>query len=310
MKKILEVKGKGNTGKSFAIRMVYVNLIKQGAQEIKFIQCTLPHNIPVEKRLDCLADCDCHGDVISILQYKEVKIGIFSYGDPCEDQRIAREITTFKENDCDLIVCASRTRGKTCEAIRRFSGSYNIECWHVMKGNFMDADALWQKVQTLVEEIRNPSCKNSEKEKDTAMKRKVWKIGCRWSENGAWNTSIFALFKNRGVVFADTPELLKMKVGDLVAVADGFDVIAIGEVLLPPAQMKEVRHFNQVTDEEWREYFVRDTIHGCAIKRFYKLQENDKFQYPARGMFRHASNIEEKVNSLFEQYEALQGEKA
>jgi hypothetical protein len=51
------------------------------------------------------------GDVKCILEINKIKIGIESQGDP--KSRQGQSIIDFINNNCDIIICASRTSGET-----------------------------------------------------------------------------------------------------------------------------------------------------------------------------------------------------
>lgn len=95
-KTVIALKGIGGQGKSETIKRLR-NLIKS----------TYTHhveNILIDK-----------GDVKVIIEIKGVKIGIESQGDP--DSRQEKSISEFVSKNCDIIICASRTRGETVDTV-------------------------------------------------------------------------------------------------------------------------------------------------------------------------------------------------
>jgi hypothetical protein len=65
----------------------------------------------------------------------------------------------------------------------------------------------------------------------------VWKVGCRWSDSGAPESSIISIFRRSGIVFVgDDKKFEQVRRGDYLAIADGYNVVsiarAIGDVTL------------------------------------------------------------------------------
>ena len=130
----------------------------------------------------------------------------------------------------------------------------------------------------------------------------VWKIGSRWSEWGDPKTKIFSIFEQYNIAFAYTNAVLDVHPRDLIAVADGVDIIAIGEVLSPPCKMLEM---NIAFSEEHRGYFD-ENVCGFFV-HYHWLSEDQRFEYKKRCRFCHATSIEEKVNKMYDEMKALEG---
>lgn len=90
-KTIIAVKGIGEQGKSTTIKLL-TDLIKT----------TYPHTETVYED---------NGDIKVILEVKGLKIGIESQGDP--NSRQAKSINDFITENCQIIICSSRTSGHT-----------------------------------------------------------------------------------------------------------------------------------------------------------------------------------------------------
>ena len=126
--------------------------------------------------------------------------------------------------------------------------------------------------------------------------RKVWKFGCRWSEDGDPETKIAdSIFKKYNVAFANTNAVLDVTPGDLVAIGDGHNIIAIGEVVSPPGQINQFGI--SFADAETKDYLDAGNVCGCKVRYFWL--ESAKFAYGKSGRFFHATGIEEHVNELF-----------
>ena len=96
MKTIICVRGRGETGKSTALRGFYERLV------------------PEEERVDM----ESRADFAEEIEYEGVKIGIVTYGDPGCDS--VEKVQGFIDDGCEIVVCASRITGKT------FNGVYRV----------------------------------------------------------------------------------------------------------------------------------------------------------------------------------------
>jgi len=142
------------------------------------------------------------------------------------------------------------------------------------------------------------------------MNKTVWKVGCRWSDYGNPDTTIAdSVFFKKCVAFANTHAMLDARAGHLIALADGYNVIAIGEIVSAPKRIEELGII--FTDEAERKQFFNDemlpyeandnasNVCGCIV-HYYRLEKNECFQYCKRGRFFHATGIEKHVNELFD----------
>ncbi len=134
------------------------------------------------------------------------------------------------------------------------------------------------------------------------MNKTVWKFGCRWDDTGAPQASIAPIFLNYGIVFAYTHAVLDMNEGDLIMLADGENVIAIGEALTPPAEISKLKLTVKPTQDIYDQFFDRVNIYGGRVK-YYQLG-NKSFTYKKRSRFcRMSPNgvYKKRVNDLFDQ---------
>ncbi len=108
-KTIMVVKGSENQGKTESITTMFSALEKKGhkAQEYTETQGTK--------------------ETVGTITYHTAKIGFCSIGDPNSSQKDNLEKLIFEEN-CDIIITASRTRGKTTDIISNLANvnNYNI----------------------------------------------------------------------------------------------------------------------------------------------------------------------------------------
>ena len=74
---------------------------------------------------------------------------------------------------------------------------------------------------------------------------KYWKIGSRWNKNGDKSKSVLNIFYNNNIVFAKEENnarkiLNEVKKNDVIAIADGHEIVAIGIVKRPPTMLNKV----------------------------------------------------------------------
>lgn len=136
--KVLALYGRANIGKTQTIKKLFDSIISKFATaKIEF---------------ELLKD-----DVRAVLTINGKKIGIESQGDP--GGRLIDSLGIFIKVDCEIIICATRTRGSTVEAVKKintfyevewikktcseFSGSFEVE-------NCAVSDKLLNKVEALI----------------------------------------------------------------------------------------------------------------------------------------------------------------
>jgi hypothetical protein len=133
MNTIIAIRGVGNTGKTETIKTFY-RLLKSKYPTSK-----------IENEVDRL-------DIRVIITINGVKIGIESQGDP--SSRLFESIPLFVRNQCSIIVCATRSKGKTVQLIKE-QENYEI-IWH--KRSLIEDVAKQQEsntkmVNTIMEKI-------------------------------------------------------------------------------------------------------------------------------------------------------------
>lgn len=104
MKTIILIKGNSKSGKSEVIREVF-NIINTGKT----------FKVHIIDKVDVKAEGF----------YQNINIGIESQGDP--NSRQGQSLKEFANNSCDIIICASRTRGETYENVISISKHYNYQ---------------------------------------------------------------------------------------------------------------------------------------------------------------------------------------
>lgn len=115
MKTIIAIKGLEDNGKTSSIIKIFDDLIKENTQnEILFRSEPYSND-----------NKDFHAVIICTFIEKKIKIGIASAGDPDSNQ-----LDCLKKNiehDCDIIICASRTRGETVTNVKEIAKMTNYD---------------------------------------------------------------------------------------------------------------------------------------------------------------------------------------
>jgi hypothetical protein len=107
MKTVIALSGPPDTGKSSTLTKVYELL------RAKHPEAPLSHEI-------------LNHDVRAIIVINGHKIGLESQGDP--GGRLTRgSISMFVREECEIIVCATRTRGQTVEAVENLKPQFSIK---------------------------------------------------------------------------------------------------------------------------------------------------------------------------------------
>ncbi|MDM0118687.1 hypothetical protein [Variovorax arabinosiphilus] len=106
MKKLVAVRGAANHGKSSSIKKFYELLM---------------HQHPAAHAEEIFVG----NDITVIVTVDGMKIGIESQGDP--NSRLFASLARFVREGCEVIVCATRTRGRTVEAVASLSAKYQVE---------------------------------------------------------------------------------------------------------------------------------------------------------------------------------------
>lgn len=109
MKKVIAVWGAANTGKTKSIKRAYTMLTDAypGAEVEEFWNGV---------------------DITVVITAEGAKLGIESQGDPT-GQRLKKSLQRFVDIGCQLIICATRTRGSTCKVVEEFrkKNEYELE---------------------------------------------------------------------------------------------------------------------------------------------------------------------------------------
>jgi hypothetical protein len=138
MKSAIALKGHADSGKTYTILKVY-ELLKAKYPDYKEEEFKITIDIRV------------------ILVINGFRIGIESQGDP--GGRLVNSLNLFLKKKCDVIVCSTRTRGQTVEAVKKLSKhDYNIKWFEQNyvkpseqdKNNLAMAKEIVKEVETVI----------------------------------------------------------------------------------------------------------------------------------------------------------------
>ncbi len=126
----------------------------------------------------------------------------------------------------------------------------------------------------------------------------VWKISSRWDENGGREASILWLFKELKFVFAytyDSKIKERVKSGDLVAIADGRTVVAIGRAIKDPCLIIDF------DEEALSKYDDGNDVYGFEVDLVELLPE-ENFHYTRSTFHVVQSEFRNKVIDLYKRH--------
>ena len=118
-KVLLRVYGAENTGKTTSISAAF----DQFKERHPYATCVLPYQK------------DGHGDILVAVGLRKIFVGFSSNGD--KPTVIKKNLHKLHENNCDIIVCASRPDDNTAKAVEKFNeqldDEYRIEPYPVRR---------------------------------------------------------------------------------------------------------------------------------------------------------------------------------
>lgn len=121
----------------------------------------------------------------------------------------------------------------------------------------------------------------------------VWKIGTRWSDWGNSAASVLSIMRRNNVAFVWLDEgardrfIKDVRKGDYIALADGYQIVAIGKATGAPAYLRDLKNF-QVSEQDYADFSLEDGWDNIvAVKiNIVDIDEEDKsdfyFQKQAR----------------------------
>lgn len=122
----------------------------------------------------------------------------------------------------------------------------------------------------------------------------VWKLGTRWDDRGVASASVLSIMRRNNTAFVwlddDSKEyfLRKVKKGDYIALADGYQIVAIGKATGDAQYLRDFKNFT-VSEQDYQYFSAEDGYDNIvAVKiNIVDIEEEDKatFYYQKRGKF-------------------------
>lgn len=134
----------------------------------------------------------------------------------------------------------------------------------------------------------------------------VWKVGCRWDENGNKNYKIISVFRRSGIIFVGKQNHIfaKIRNGDLIAIADGYKIVSVAKATCDANSLKGLKQTIRIRNNEVNfidESWVRENAIGVTAKIFdLPASDIQQIQYKRRGTCFKANQIAGKVKELYE----------
>lgn len=129
---------------------------------------------------------------------------------------------------------------------------------------------------------------------------KVWKVASRWSDTGTAESSVLDIFRTHNIVFVGrSQETFKLiEIGDLVAISDGKNVVAMGKAMTLPVPITQMSI--NLTEEEKRRFHLEDWVWCCHIS-FVDLPPDEYVSYRI-GTCHQVHERQQQFIDLYEKY--------
>lgn len=123
----------------------------------------------------------------------------------------------------------------------------------------------------------------------------IWKLGCNWDTG---NPSFYSFIKKESIVIGVTDNPYQR--GDIVAIAEGYQILSLGQVLSVPEIVTSRDDFKQRFDllkipfESWVNY--------CLVE-WYDLEEEDRIWYQLQAGIRRVQKAEvrKRIRELWQE---------
>jgi len=134
----------------------------------------------------------------------------------------------------------------------------------------------------------------------------VWKIGSRWSSNGAWDSRIISIFRRNEVVFLGNEDVERfrkeVKVDDYFAIADGYRIPAVAKAVSEPMPLNDMIKKGMIKVRKNEPFDISEDYSWCfGVKvKIVDLPQDKHLYYEKRGTFFKANSIANKVKELYD----------
>ena len=130
----------------------------------------------------------------------------------------------------------------------------------------------------------------------------VWKVGSRWGETGHKDSSILDIFRRHNVVFVGVEQgrFKKIQEGDLIGIADGLKIVAVGMATSVPQPITELGI--PFSEDDKRAFDYEDQVIGCKVS-YADIPNQEEWVRCPPGAFRR---FHARANELQAIYDKLQ----
>lgn len=137
----------------------------------------------------------------------------------------------------------------------------------------------------------------------------VWKIGTRWSDWGDSSASVLSIMRRNNLAFVwlDEPDKSKfldnVKKGDYIALADGYQIVAIGKATGKADYLRNFKNFH-VSSNDYENFSLDDGWEGIvAVKiNIVDIEDDDKadFWYKKQTRFCSLNQLWDEVKEYYD----------
>lgn len=134
----------------------------------------------------------------------------------------------------------------------------------------------------------------------------VWKIGSRWSPNGAWDSRIISIFRRSEVVFLGNKDVERFRkevmVDDYFAIADGYCIPSVAKVVSEPMPLNDMIKNGMIKVRKNEPFDITEDYSWCyGVKvKIVDLPQNKYLYCKKRGTFFKAGTMANKVKELYD----------
>ena len=134
----------------------------------------------------------------------------------------------------------------------------------------------------------------------------VWKVGSRWSETGTKDSSVLDIFRKYSVVFVGvrTKMFNEIQEGDLIGIADGRKIVAVGNATTPPKPITEMGI--GFSKEDIARFDCEEWVYGCRVS-FTDIPEENWVKCPP-GAFRRFQSRAPELGRVYADLQKMQNE--
>lgn len=139
----------------------------------------------------------------------------------------------------------------------------------------------------------------------------VWKLGTRWSDWGDSASSVLSIMRRNNTAFVwldgnDKEKFLsEVKKGDYIALADGYQIVAIGKVTGNAGYLRDFKNF-QISKQDFPDFSIEDGLDSIVAAKIniVDIEDEDKehFWYEKRSRFCYLNQLWNETIKYYEDH--------